>query len=79
MLRYLTILILCTVLGNIALANRANEYYQRGVKYLAEGQYQKALKAFDETIRSAKAGTDKNVLAEVHYQKASTYHGFGGV
>ncbi len=73
-LRYLTILILCSALVNFALADRAGEHYQRGIKNLEEGQYSKALKAFDETIRSAKADAEANWLAEVHYQKASAYY-----
>ena len=74
MLRYLTILILCSAIGNIALANAANEYFQSGIKYAEEGRYSKALKAFNETIRSAKADADKNWLAEVFFQKASVYY-----
>lgn len=74
MLRYITILILCSTFGNLALANLANEFYQNGIKYAEEGRYSPALKAFDEAIRSAKAGTDKNWLAEVHFQKASAYY-----
>ncbi len=74
MLRYITILILCSALGNIALANRASEHYQRGMGHLEEGRYQNALKAFDEAIRSVKADADRNWLAEIHFQKASVYY-----
>ncbi len=74
MLRYVTILILFSALGNIAFANRANEYYQHGIKYLEEGRYQKALKAFDESIRARQADAEVNWLAKVHYQKASVYY-----
>ena len=74
MLRYVTILILCSALGNIAFANRADEHYLRGKIYLEEGRYQKALKAFDESIRSQKADAEDNWLAQGHYQKASAYY-----
>ena len=62
MLRYVPMLILCSVLGNAALANPANEHYQRGIAYSEAGQYQKALTAFDEAIRSQTAASDVGLV-----------------
>ncbi len=74
MLRYITIFILCSALGNIALANRASEHYQHGMVHLEKGRYQKALKSFDEAIRSVKVDVNPAWLAEVHFQKATAYY-----
>ena len=74
MLRYVTMFILCSVLGNTALANAANEHYQRGVASYEAGQYQKALTAFEEAIRSPTADSDADWLAEAHYRIASAHH-----
>ncbi len=55
-------------------AEGLSENYQRGIQYKNAGQYQKAIVSFDLFINSAKADSDKNLLADTHYQIASTYH-----
>ena len=73
MLRYVTILILCSGLGQITYASPPNEYFQRGIKYFEEGRYSKALQSFDKAMQSQTADADPNWLAEIHFQKATAY------
>ncbi|MDE0087196.1 MAG: tetratricopeptide repeat protein, partial [Candidatus Poribacteria bacterium] len=73
MLKYVTILILCSGLGHITYASPPNEYFQRGVKYFEEGRYSKALQSFDKALQSQTADADPNWFAEIHFQKATAY------
>ena len=74
MLKYLSVFCLSLTIGYFAHAENTDEYYIHGNKYLNEGRYQKAIKAFDEFILSQNAEVDTDRLSEIHYLKATAYH-----
>ena len=55
-------------------ANSNNKNYLRGIKHKNAGQYQKAIASFNTVLKSVKTDIDHNLLAETHFQIASTYH-----
>lgn len=60
--------------GNLVFSNPSNPHYQNGIRCKNTGHYQKAIASFDKVLTSSKTDIDKNLLADTHYQIASTYH-----
>ena len=73
-LSILSVFIFIISVVNFANAINIKEHYQRGIKYKNSGQFQKAIASFEIVLMSAKTDSDKNLLAETHFQIASIYH-----
>ena len=71
----LAIFIFIISVENFANAEHINEHYQRGIEYRKVGQFQNAITSFEKVINITKSDVDINLLADTHYQIASTLHG----